>query len=96
MPKMDQDFYRGVEELLSSGPPSQLAKIGGSKKKGDVEVARALNKAGNSGKKNSGAAAKGLTQSKKSNIVSIKNNKGGMGIRRKQQPPQPAKAGWAY
>ena len=40
-------------------------------------MARALNKAGNSGKKNSGAAAKGLTQSKKSNIVSIKNNKGG-------------------
>ena len=33
VPKMDQDFYRGVESFLSSGPPSQLAKIGGVRKR---------------------------------------------------------------
>ena len=76
VPKMDQDFYSGVDSFLSSGPPSHVSKTAiGSKKKGDVEVARALNKVGNGGKKG-GAGARGLAaQPKKSNGDSTRKNK---------------------
>jgi hypothetical protein len=43
VPKMDTNFYSGVDNFLKSGPPPTVAgKIGGSKKKSDVEVARAV------------------------------------------------------
>lgn len=95
VPKMDQGFYHGVEAFLSSGPPSHLNNTGGSKKKGDVEVARALNKVGNGGKKGSGTRARGLPEAKKANIVTTRTGKattGGVG-RKKQQQGQQARSG---
>jgi hypothetical protein len=51
VPKMDTNFYAGVDDFLKSGPPPTVAnKSGGSKKKSDVEVARAVMGSGVGGK----------------------------------------------
>lgn len=87
VPKMDNNYYTEVDSFLRSGPPPTVAgKSGGSKKKSDVEVARAVmggtrsNKVAKTSTKKVLAAARVGTKSASTTVTASRRAGPGAGV----------------